>query len=556
MPVITLHRDRFNQYLGKELTTEEIAKWLPWLGTDIEDVGPDYVKVEYNPNRLDFSSHAGLARALKGLLGIEVGMPKYEARPSGIVLNIDPSVEKVRPYALAGVVRGLKLDDELVRELMDMQEDLHWGVCRDRRKAAIGLHNLDVLEPPFTYTTVGPETRFVPLDETREMSMVEILQEHKKGRAYAHLLSHTDRYPVMVDAKGRIFTFPPIINSELTRVTAETRNLFIDITGPSMDAVRNGLNILASTLADMGGKLETVEVRYPDKTLISPDLTPQEMTLRTEYARELLGLELTDEDVIECLRRSRLDAWVKSEGVIGVRIPAYRIDILHEVDLVEEVALGYGFYRITPTRPVSTTSGRQHPTIKAMNCVRVIMVGLGFTEAVNFILTNEDVHYRMMRLPAGDAIRLANPASALYSITRTLLLPGLMQNLAINRHESYPQRLFEVSDVIVRRDDAETRTERRVHVAAVSAHARANYTEMRSYLDALLRSLGLSGWDVSEATHPSFLEGRTAKILINGEEAAIIGEIHPEVLNNFGLETPVAAFEVDLETVMGAVRKT
>ena len=550
MPVITLHRERFSKYLGKELSVEEMEKWLPWLGTDIEDVGPDYVKVEYNPNRLDFSSHVGLARALKGLLGIEVGMPRYDVKSGGIVVNVDPSVERVRPYVLSAVVRGVKLDEDLVREIMDMQEDIHWGVGRDRRKAAIGIHNLDVLVPPFTYKAVSPDAKFIPLDKTREMSISEILKEHEKGVAYAHLLKHTDKYPVIVDSLDRIFTFPPIINSELTRVTPETKNIFIDVTGPSMDAVKMSLNLVVTALADMGGRVESVQVRYPDETLISPDLTPLRMRLRTSYANSLLGLNLTDEEAAECLRRCRLDARVASPGVLEVSVPAYRIDVMHEVDLVEEVAIGYGLYRMTPTRPKGSTSGRQHPVSRVVNCVRMIMIGLGFTEVVNFVLTNEDVHYRMMRMEFGGAVRLANPASALYSIARTMLLPGLMQNLSTNRHESYPQRLFEVSDVIVPNEDLATKAERRVHVAAVSAHSKADFTEIKACMEALLRNLGVDGWGVEEARHPSFIEGRTAQVTLHGEKLGLVGEIHPEVLNNFGLENPVGAFELDLEPII------
>ena len=187
MPVITLYADRFSSFVGRPLTAEEMVKWLPWLGVDIEETGPDYVKVEFNPNRIDLSSYAGVARAFCGLRGWETGLPRYEVREGDIVLRVDPRVSRVRPYVVAAVVRNLSLDDEAVKELMEMQEDIHWGVGRDRRKVSIGVHNLDAVQPPFTYTAAEPDAvRFIPLDKTEEMSPREVLERHEKGVAYRH----------------------------------------------------------------------------------------------------------------------------------------------------------------------------------------------------------------------------------------------------------------------------------------------------------------------------------------------------------------------------------
>jgi len=550
MPVITLNRDRFCTYLGRELSVEELARWLPWLGVDIEEVGPDYVKVEYNPNRIDFSSHVGLARALKGLMGWEVGLPRYEVADGEIVIHVDPAVNQVRPYVVGAVIRNVRLDEELVRELMEMQEDLHWGVGRDRRKASIGIHNLDRVQPPFTYTASDPDSiRFLPLGGSEEMSLREILERHEKGVKYRHLVDWAPKYPVILDRLGRVLSFPPIINGELTRVDSRTRNLFIDVTGPDPTAITRCLNILVTALADMGGRIESVRVVRPDQTLVTPNLEPQRMRLRVKYACDLLGLRLSESKAIQCLRRCRLDAWRVEDGVLEVLIPAYRIDILHEVDLVEEVAIGYGLFRLKPTKPSTATTGRQHSISRLANYVRQVMIGLGFVEVMNFILTNEAVHYEKMRIKAKRPIRLANPVSSEYSILREFLLPGLMKNLMDNRHESYPQRIFEVSDVVRFREGVETRSERRLHVAGASSHPNANFTEIRSYVEALLSNLGLASWRFRPTRHPSFLPGRAAAIYVKNRRVGVVGEIHPEVLNNFELENPVGAFEIDLEEV-------
>jgi len=551
MPVITLNRDRFCSFIGQPLSVKEMAKRLPWLGVYIEETGPDYVKIEFNPNRVDFCSYAGVARALSGLMELETGMPKYAVQKGQVVLNIESSVSEVRPYMLGAIVRGMRLDDRSVRELMEMQEDLHWGIGRDRKKASIGVHNLDGVQPPFTYMTADPDAvRFVPLDKAGEMSLREILEKHEKGIAYGHLLEDASRYPLLIDSQKRVLSMPPIINGELTRVDSQTRNLFLDVTGTDYNAVARSLNVLVTALADMGGSLESIHAKYLDRAVVSPDLTPQKMKLKVNYANRLLGLKLSEAEAVRSLRKCRLDARRVGKGVLEVSVPAYRIDILHEIDLVEEVAIGYGYYRLKPTKPATVTTGKQHITSDMARNARQIMTGLGFAEAMNFILTNEAVQYEKMRRKEGLAVRVANPVSAEYSILREDLLPSLMMNLMDNRHETYPQRIFEVSDVIRVREEAETRSERRLHVAAVSSHPTANFTEIKSYLGALLANLGLTDWKVKAARHPSFLQGRVASIYAKGKRIGVVGEIHPEVLNNFELENPTGAFEVDLEEVL------
>ncbi|MGB9959798.1 MAG: phenylalanine--tRNA ligase subunit beta [Candidatus Bathyarchaeales archaeon] len=551
MPVITLYAERFSRFAGKPVSVEDLAKWLPWIGFDIEEKGTDYVKVEYNPNRIDFCSYAGVARALKGFMEWETGLPKYEAKEPTATLVIDEAVADVRPYMLAAIVRNIRLDEDAVVELMDMQEDLHWGIGRDRKKASIGIHNLDVVKPPFRYTAVEPTSvKFVPLGKTEAMTPKEILEKHEKGVDYRHLVDWAPRYPLLVDRDGNVLSMPPIINGELTRVSVETRNLFLDVTGPSYEAVEKSLNVLATALADMGATIEKVYVKYPDRTVVSPNFEPEKLKLRVGYANRLLGIKVSDEEAVKCLEKCRLGAEKVGEGVLDVAIPPYRIDILHEVDLVEEVAIGYGYYRLKPTIPRAVTVGEKHPVYVVADAVRQVMVGLGFLEVMNFTLTNERVHYEFMRVKPENPVKLANPVSLEYTVMRELLLPGLMKNLAENKHESFPQRLFEVSDVAKINPRLETMCERRLHVAAVSSHSTANFTEVKSFCEALLANLGLENWQIKEAKHPSFLDGRTAAIYIKNKRVGVLGEIHPEVLNNFELENPTAAFEIDLETLI------
>jgi phenylalanyl-tRNA synthetase beta chain len=551
MPTITLERDRFSAFVGRDLSVEEMAKWLPWLGTDTEDVGTDYVKIEYNPNRVDFCSYGGVARAFRGLMVWETGMPNFEVKKGNIVLTVDKSVAEVRPYVVSAVIRDLNVDYDAIRELMEIQEALHWMIGRDRKKASIGVHNLDAVEPPFSYVTCAPdEIKFIPLDKTEEMTPQEVLEKHEKGMAYKGEVDWASRYPLIVDRNGDVLSFPPIINGELTRVVEDTRNLFIDVTGTELNAIQRSLNVLVTALADMGGTIEAVPVEYSDRVLVTPDLTPQKMKMRVDYANEMLGLKLSESKAVEALQKSRLDAKRVKKGVLDVTIPAYRIDILHEIDLVEEVAIGYGLYNLTPTTPATVTIGKQHIVSEWGSDVRQIMVGLGFVEALNFVLVNEVDHYQKMRRKAENLVTLANPVSTEYSIIRNDLLPSLMKNLADSKHYTFPQQMFEVSDVIALDDKSETGTERKIHAAAVSSHPTANFTEIKSILDSLLINLGLKNWIAKETNHPSFLTGRAATISLEDMEVGVVGEVHPEVLNNFYLENPTGAFEIDLQKII------
>ncbi|MDH5447680.1 MAG: phenylalanine--tRNA ligase subunit beta [Candidatus Bathyarchaeota archaeon] len=551
MPVTTLDRERFSKFVERKLTSAEMTKWLPWLGLDIEEVGEDHVKVEFNPNRIDFCSYAGVARAFKGLRSWKTGLPKYNVKDGRTVLNINEAVSEVRPFMLAAIVRDIKLDEEDVVDLMEMQEDLHWGIGRDRKKASIGVHNLDLVEPPFTFTAVKPNSvKFVPLDKTEEMTLKEILEKHEKGMAYKHLVDWAPKYPLLIDKDSKVLSMPPIINGELTRINEETENLFLDVTGTDYAAVEKSLNVLSTALADMGGTIERVKVKYSDHTVFSPDLSPKKMKLQTAYANELLGFRLFDSKIVECLEKCRLGAKKVGKGFVEVAIPAYRIDILHEVDLVEEVAIGYGYYKLKPTFPSSVTIGKQHLANKTANMARQIVIGLGFTEVMNFTLTNENLHYKKMRRKAEKPVKLANPVSSEYTIMRQDLLPSLMKNLADNKHESFPQRLFEISDVVRLNNKLETQCERRLHIAAVSSHATANFTKIKSAVEALMANMGLKRWKINATEHSSFIDGRAATIGVKNKQIGIVGEVHPEVLNNFELENPTAAFEINLEALI------
>jgi len=510
------------------------------LGSDIERIEEDHVDVEFFPNRPDLYSTEGVAHALRGFLSIESGLRQYPVQPSGMTFTKDPNILPIRPYLGSAVIRNVSLHSAAIESLMGLQEALHWALGRGRSKVAIGVHDLDTVEPPFRYFAAPRDTAFVPLDFSREMTMEEILREHPKGRDYAHIVEKFPLFPLIVDAKEQVLSFPPIINGELTRVTEKTRNILLDTTGTDARAVRNSVNILCAALGETGAQIESIDI----DGVTWPDLDPVPRTVSTRECSDLLGVELGPGETCRLLEKMRFGARPLGPEHVNVSVPCYRADIMHDWDIFEDVAIAYGYERFTPSLPKVATIGHEHPHSALASRVRAVFTGMGYLEVMPFTLTSESVMYaRMRRQEPADVLRVLKPISEDHTIVRTGILPLLLEILEINRHREYPQRIFCVGDVV-------TCTETYQRVAAVSNHTAADFSEAYACADAVLRELGISA-PVKESDDPAFLDGRRGQVASADRITATFGEVHPEVLNAFGLEFPVAAFELDLRDVPG-----
>jgi phenylalanyl-tRNA synthetase beta chain len=540
MPVITLYWDELERLVGADRNT--ILSRLPMLGCDIERVEDDHIDVEFFPNRPDLYSVEGVARALRGFLGIEKGIKTYFAGKGEWKITVEESVLAVRPRIVGCVVKGIEMSDEVIRSLMEVQEDLHWTIGRNRRKMAIGVHDLSKVYFPLRYKAVDASFSFVPLDFDRGMTVAEILKEHPKGKAYSFILEGKDRYPMIVDSKNEVISFPPIINAEKTRVTEKTTDLFIDVTGFD-ENVDRAIAILACMLADRGGRIERVEVVYPNHVEFTPNLDTKTMEIEVEEVSSLLGFDLTHEEIKDALERMRFSCDIL-DSKVRVGIPPYRADIMHEWDVIEDVAIGYGYDNIVPEIPKTLTFGQTHPWNEVRSMVKEVMTGLGFLEVITFTLTNENVMYRKMRRKGrawDDYVPVMHPLTTEHTILRTHLLPKLLELLSYNKHHEMPQKVFEVGDVVVN-------SENRLHLAACVTHSKANFSEIRSYVQAVMREFDLS-WSVEEPEDDAFIDGRRGEIVVDGKRVGVFGEIHPEVLESFELTMPVVAFEVDLSEI-------
>jgi phenylalanyl-tRNA synthetase beta chain len=464
MAIITLPY----KYLERLTRTDKktILDKVALIGSDVERIEEDHADVEFFPDRPDLFSPEGVARAMRGFLGIETGLPVYPVKPSGISFTVDPKLADIRPVLGAAVIRGVLFDDESIQSIMALQESLHWAVGRGRSKVAIGIHDLDTVRPPFRYIASPRSRAFVPLDCTEWMTMEEILEKHPKGRDYAKIVKDFPLFPLIIDSHDHVLSFPPIINGERTRVTIDTKNILLDTTGTDKRAVGVAVNIICTAMAEAGAKIESVEIGGVQ----IPTLASGERMVSVKECSRLIGVQLTASSMAELLRKMRFGAEPAGADKVKVQVPCYRADIMHDWDLFEDVAIAYGYDRIIAAPPATYTVGKPHPVQVKAALAREAICGLGYLEVMPFTLTNEDVLFRnMQREEKKGVLHVMHPISIENTVVRTELLPLLLEFLALNRHRELPQRLFTVGDVVL---DCRTHQQ----AAGVSTHPDADFS--------------------------------------------------------------------------------
>ena len=548
MPVITFKYQDLKD-LGIDMEKDELIDTLPMMSSDIEDFDDEEIKVEFFPNRPDNLSVEGVARSFKGFIGQEFGFPDYKVEESGEYVEVDEDVAKIRPYIGFAKIDNVDFTGDKLKYIMDFQENLHWVIGRDRKKVAIGIHNADVVTGPFKYIATPKDANaFVPLEKDFEMTPDEILTQHDKGVDYAHLIQDFDKYPLILDKDDNVLSMPPIINGELTKIKEDTKNIIVDVTGTDERAVNQALNIICCSFAEVGGQIKSMEVRYADKSIKTPDLTPQEMNVHVDTANSLIGgTSLTAEDIKGLLLKARFDAEIISENEVKAIIPAYRVDILHEVDVVENIAVQYHINSVEAKLPEINTVAYENDWFKAESTIREVMVGLGFQEVMSLMLTNEEAHYEKMNQQEEEHVQVARPITIDRTMIRTSLINSLMEFLEDNKHEDLPQKIFEIGDILYLDDTKEDKTRSSKKLAALICHSTANFTEIKSVMTSVLTNLGYT-MEISDSENKTFIEGRVADVVGEAQKGTIkgfFGEVSPEVITNFTLEYPVIAFEIE-----------
>lgn len=535
MPTITFDKNEILNISGVKLTDKDLRNKIPMLGTDLEEVTNKEIIVEIFPNRPDLLSAQGFARALASFTGKKTGLKNYSCKKSNFKVIVEKGMDKVRPYTVCAVIKNLKLNNQKIKDIIQIQEKLHVTFARNRKKAAIGVYPLENIVFPVYFKPLDPRTKFQPLESRIKMTGEQIVKQHSSGKEYGHLLDGLKKFPFFVDSNNEILSLPPLINSHNTgKVTEKTTDVFVEVSGWDLRTQESCLNMLVTSLADMGGKVYSVEVVYPDNKLTTPDLTPRKMNLDLKYINKLLGLNLNLKQAYNLLKKMGFGFDNK------VLIPCYRTDILHQADLAEDIAIAYGYDNIKEVIPEVATIGKEDHLDLFIDYLRDIVVGMGFIEVKNYDLTSKEKQTSMINKKR-KLVRIENSISQEFNVLRASLLSSLMHTLRHNKNREYPQEIFEIGTVY-----KEKETE---NFSGVIASKNSDYTSIRRIVDSLLESLGTKP-SYDELEDSSFIPGRCASIKVKGKTIGKVGEIHPQVLTNWNLEVPVSGFELNIEKLM------
>jgi phenylalanyl-tRNA synthetase beta chain len=544
MPVIELSLAALGQYCQQKAKENEILEAIPYLGLDVEDREGDSIRVEYSPNRPDFSSEAGIARSLVGNLGIKIGVPEFDFGESKYqITSSGEAIQKVRPF-IFGLYAELPVVEETIKQLITMQEDLHSGIGRKRSSVAIGIHNAEVITPPIKYyAEKNSGFAFTPLGGTKKQTVQEILWQTEQGKEYGRLLK--GYYPMLVDSKDEVLSMPPVINGELTRLKPGISKLFVDVTGTDEKAADTTIAIIASMLSDIGANVRTVRIERDKKFFLSPDMSPRKNSFDLNLTNDLLGFNFSESEARVALGKSRIELSSSSTALV----PRFRYDVIHPVDLAEEVALGYGISNIRPQTLTSSLAGSFDRKLKKLDAITEIAVGLGLTELWNLSLTSKE-----NADSGGSLLKVDDAKSQSHEYLRSELLPTMLAVLGASTHQEYPQNIFEQAPVFKVSSSAFTGVVEEDHLAVAIADSEANYSSIHSLLDSFQRlALGAtSKFSLSENQEEKglFALGRSALISLDAKSLGIVGEISPKSLEQHGLKVPVAAFEISLDQVL------
>ncbi len=570
MPKIEVNEQFFSQLAGASWSDKEkfeqdltVAKAeLDEWNTSIPADDQRTIKIELNDtNRPDLWTTAGLARQLR--IYRTRNIPSYpfftsrkRSKDAPYRVFVEKSVQKVRPWLAGFVAHGPAISDALLRDMIQTQEKLAWNFGRKRKGVSIGIYRTSLIEWPVHYFGTDPETTaFVPLQETRTMTLNQILAEHPKGIEYASILKGEPIHPFLTDSKGRVLSYPPIINSaDLGAVQVGDKEVFIEVTGSDYPSVALSASIMACDLADMGFEIVNVQVDYEYDTpfgnkIVFPYYFQEEISVSLEDTNKLLGSSLSMPEALDALTRMGLCAYSTDGHTISVAPPEYRNDFLHPADIIEDVMIGAGLANFVPQRPTDFTIGRLTPIERFSRKAKNIMVGLGYQEMIyNYLGSGKD-YAEKMRVSYSELVKISNPMTENYEFVRNSPLPGLLQTESVSAKASYPHRTFEVGKVVLKDIEANYGIVTRQYIGFLTSHAQADYNEIASHVATLLYFLGQE-YKVRESSDTRFIPGRQVEILVKGARVGVFGEIHPEILESYGIAMPCAAGELDLECLL------
>ncbi len=541
MANIKISKKLFEREIGK--LNEKMKHNIAMFGTPLESIENNEIELEIFPDRPDLLSYQGFKRGFLAFLGKKTGLKQYKLNKpeKDYYVNIDSSVKKIWPYAVCAIVKDLKFDNEKIKEIVDIQEKLTTTIGRNRKKLGLGIYPLEKIKLPITYTALEPDKiKFIPLEMEKELSGLQILQRHPTGREYAHLLSGKTKFPIFVDSANQILSMPPIINSHLTgKITEQTKEVFVECTGTDLNIIQKALNIFTTALAEMNGKVYQMIIK-DKKSFATPNLTPTKEKISLVNTNKLLGITLNEKQI-----KKLLEKMGHNYNKTSVDVAAWRTDILHEVDLIEDVAIAYGYDNFKPEIPEIATTGQEDSNETIKRKIAEILTGMGLLEVSNYHLTNKREQFTKMGIPEKKErgfIEIEKSKTD-YTILRKDLTHYLLKNLSENVDSEYPQKIFEIGKVF----DSDTSEKEKLCIALTPG----NFTELKQTLEYLFRMLNKK-INLEEVDNPPiwFINGRVAKIKLENKEIGFLGEIHPKILKNWKIKMPVTLLEINLKEII------
>ena len=559
MPTISIFQQDFSRLVGRSASISDIEQWMPYVKGEVKDVSPDNgeVRVELqDTNRPDLWCVEGIARQIRSVL--DKGLTPYPFfSPKGRAerrIQVAQGMETVRPYVAACASLGYAMTQEGLDQCIQTQEKLADAFGRKRETVSIGLYRLSPIVFPVTYGLVKPdEIRFTPLGFEEKMTPHEVLTVHPKGLEYGSILAGCERLPLLWDSDGQVLSFPPIINSrELGEVRLGDTDLLVEVTGTDLGMVVLALNIFASNLADRGAAIEPVDISYPYETEFGTMVkTPldmnQSLRISLDAIEQALGMPLGSQSIQEALVSYGYQVKTTRQSV-SVKLPPFRNDLMHVMDVAEDVAITRGYDSFSPIMPQTFTVGSLSAEEQTSDRIRDLLVGFGFQEIFSNIMASHQELVERMRIADTEHAHLVevdNVMSQTYACLRPSILPCLLRVEALSPRSFYPHLLFEVGEIARLDLNADMGSRTALSIAAISANPGANFSEIHSYLDLLMYYM-VWPYELEPVTHPSFLEGRVGQIRCQGNPVGYIGEFHPEVLEAWQIDMPTSGFEFEI----------
>ncbi|KUI64085.1 Phenylalanine--tRNA ligase beta subunit [Cytospora mali] len=605
MPTITVDKYALYEALGQKFTKQEFEDLCFDFGIELDEdteederpAGvPPELKIEIPANRYDMLCFEGIQLMLN-IFRSKTPIPNFrvvEPKDGNVqTLTIKANTKQVRPYAAGAILRNITFTQQSYDSFISLQDKLHMNLARQRTLVAIGTHDLDTIQGPFTYDALPPnDIKFIPLNQQKSMTATELMTFYEKDKhlgKYLHIIKDAPVYPVMLDANNVVMSMPPIINGEHSKITLNTKNIFIDLTATDETKLAIVTNMMVTMFSMYCAEPFTVEpvkviYEYDDtRTKICPDLAPRVIQTEVDYLKSCTGLDETPERICQLLTKMAYAATPSSEdkNLIEVSIPPTRADVLHQCDIMEDLAICYGYNNLPRSSPnKSATIGAPTRIQKLADIVRNEAAFAGWTEVLPLILCSFDENYTYLnRKDDGKAVRLANPKTAEYQVVRTSLLPGLLKTIRENKGKALPINIFECSDVVFKDENEESKARNQRNFAACYCSKTSGFEMVHGLMDRLLlmlrtafeiREEGLTGksidytvveepskpngyW-IEEIDEPTFFHGHAAAIYLRlGGKTQQIGQfgiLHPSVLESFEIKYPVSALEFNLEVFL------